>query len=62
MSKRPNKPLVNILMSHEDLAELDEWRHNNRFAARAEAMRFLMKLAMRTKPRISPEDRRELAS
>lgn len=54
------KPLINILMAPEELEALDEWRFHNRFPTRAEAMRWLMKMGMRTKPTVSPEERRSV--
>lgn len=62
MPRTPGKPLVNILMSPEELKELDEWRFANQFPARSEAMRWLMKTAMRTVPKISPEEREKLSA
>lgn len=55
-------PLVNILMAPEELEALDEWRFHNRFATRAEAMRWLMTMGMRAKPTLSPEERRPVSA
>jgi metal-responsive CopG/Arc/MetJ family transcriptional regulator len=62
MPRDPNKPLVNIQMSPEDLRELDTWRFRNEFAARSEAMRWLMKKAMREAPKISPEEKQAISA
>jgi hypothetical protein len=62
MPRKPDKPLVNVLMTPEELAELDEWRHNNRFAARSEAMRWLLKAGMRRMPKVSPEERQAVSA
>ena len=62
MPKKEGKPLINILMTPEELAELDEWRFNNRFAARSEAMRWLLKAGMRKMPTVSPEERRAVSA
>ncbi|MBY3590591.1 hypothetical protein HJA87_11950 [Rhizobium bangladeshense] len=37
---------IPIMFSEEELADIDEWRHNNRIATRADAVRRLCKIAL----------------
>lgn len=60
--RKPRKPLVNILMTPEELAELDEWRFHNRFPARSQAMLWLMKTKMRETPTVPPEERQAVSA
>lgn len=62
MPRKEGKPLVNILMTPEELRELDTWRFRNEFAARSEAMRWLMKKAMREAPKITEEERAAISA
>lgn len=42
----PRDRRIPIMFSEEELAEIDEWRHDNRIATRADAVRRLCKIAL----------------
>ena len=46
LSKSPRDNRIPIMMSHEELASIDEWRFSNRVATRSDAIRRLCQIGM----------------
>lgn len=46
MAKKPRENRVPIMLAHEELEQIDDWRFKNRIATRSEAIRRLCHLGM----------------
>jgi hypothetical protein len=54
MAKKPRENRVPIMMSDDELAQIDDWRFGNRVATRSDAIRRLCQMALSLDKKLTP--------
>lgn len=52
-----DKPLLTFVADEEWIRNVDDFRFENRFQSRAEAIRWLVEWALKQKPEANPDER-----